>query len=114
MKRILPVWAFFILIAGVFSQALADEAKVPSLAVAIKQANTDGAAQTVTCTLLQKQCTLPLVINAGSAAQQSVNIQVLYYKGGLSLNFQTSGGYFYTSSMVGKDTVYRALWNAPL
>jgi hypothetical protein len=114
LAKLLPVWAFFFLTAAIFSQAFADTAKNASLTVAIKQVNPDGEAQTVTCTLLQKQCTLPLVINAGTAAQQSVNVQVVYHAGGLALNFKSDGGYFYTSSMIGKDAVYSALWNNPL
>jgi hypothetical protein len=114
LGRLLAVWVFFFLTAGVFSHAFADIPHVASLTVAVKQAGSESAAQTVTCELLQKQCVLPFMINAGTSAQQSVNIQVVYYKGGLSLNFQTSGGYFSTGSTVGKDVVYQPLWASPL
>ncbi|TAL40200.1 MAG: hypothetical protein EPN97_00545 [Alphaproteobacteria bacterium] len=116
MKRALhslpqALWILFFLTAAFL---FAKPAYAASLTVEVKQVNPDGAAQTVTCTLLQKQCTLPVVINAGTAAQQSVNIQVVYHNGGLALNFKTTGGYFYTGSMIGKDVLYQALWNAPL
>jgi hypothetical protein len=109
-----PGWALLFLAAIVLSPTFVEAADVASLTVAVRQMNPDSAATTVACTLLQKQCNLQLVINAGTEAQESVTIQVVYHRGGLALNFKTDGGYFYTSSAIGNDVVYHTLWSAPL
>jgi len=83
-----------------------------SVTVAVQQ--TGGAAQTVTCSLAQKGCTLPFILNAGQAAQQSVTINVVYTNGAVLLSFQTPNGYFYTRNMNGKIVFYNALWNGAL
>jgi len=82
-----------------------------SLTVTIKQVNSNSAAQTVSCTLQQKGCVLPFVLNAGQPTQQSVNINIAYFADSMVLNFQTPSGYFYTSAMVGNVVVYHALWS---
>jgi len=111
LHKSLPAWLLVVLTAAVISQAFAGTAYAASLTVAIKQVKPDSTVQTVTCTLLQKNCDLPFVINAGTPAQQSLNIHVVYFNGGLSLNFKTSGGYFYTANKIGNTVVYSPLWN---
>jgi hypothetical protein len=109
MKKITrPAWA---LLLAMFFALPGMAANAASLTVAVRQVNPNGAVQTVTCTLLQKGCVLPFVINAGQPTQQSLNIHVIYFSGGLALDFQTAGGYFYTSSTVGTNTAYNTLWN---
>jgi len=114
--KLLPAWLLLVLTVTVAAQALADTdtdtASTPSLIVKIKQVNSDSPVQTVTCTLLQKNCDMPFVINPGAATERSLNIHVVYFEGGLALHFKTTGGYFYTANTVGEAVVYNALWNA--
>lgn len=120
MTRRLKIWVCAFLITAILlpyadiSQAFGDTAKAASLTVTIRQVNPNSAPQTVTCTLLQKNCDLSLVINAGTAAQQSVNVHVVYLDGGLALNFKSAGGYFSTASTIGTTIVYTPLWSRRL
>ena len=85
-----------------------------SVTVAVKQANTSGPAQTVTCSLLQKNCDLPFTINAGQSSQQTVTIHAVYTKGTVVFSFQAPNGYYYARNMNAKITTYTLLLNASL
>jgi len=104
---------FAVLTIVIASQAFANTAYADSLTVAVKQ-NPNGTAKTVTCTLLQKNCDLSLVINAGTATEQSLKVHVVYLDSGLALNFQTAGGYFSTATTIGTTVVYTPLWSRGL
>ncbi len=103
---------FGVVLAGLMLSS--GTAAAASLTVAIRQVNPNSAVQTVSCDLLKPNCVLPFVINAGQSTQQSVSIHVVYYNGGLALNFQTPGGYFYTDAAIGKMVLYSTLWSRPL
>jgi hypothetical protein len=110
-QKLLSMRLLLVLTAAIILQVLAGTAYAASLTVTVKQVNPNSAAQTVTCTLLQKNCDLPFVMNAGTASQQSLNIHVAYFDGGLALNFQTVDGYFSTANKVGNTTIYNTMWN---
>jgi hypothetical protein len=80
------------------------------LKVSVKQVNPDGVAQEVTCAAMQKGCSLPLVINAGTAVQQSLNILVAYVSGKAVLTFQSGAKYFYTRDTTAVKDIYNPLW----
>jgi len=110
MKKIIIA----VLAGLVFLLFHAGAAYAGSLTVAVKQVNSDSAAQIVTCEPLQKNCVLPFIVNKGLPTEQAVNINVVYFTNGLALNFQTPSGYFYTDAMIGKTAIYNALWSRPL
>lgn len=114
MNKLFHVLFRLVLAGLLLSPFYARAADAASLTVAVQQVGSNNAAQTVTCTLMQKGCVLPLVINAGQPTQQSVNINVVYFSGKLVINFQTPGGYFYTGNTVGKMVVYDTLWDGLL
>ncbi len=91
-----------------------ESAFAASVMVAIKQLNPNSATQQTTCALAQKNCVLPLTINAGLPTAQSLNVQVKYIAGRLILMFQTSNGYYYVGDTGSTKGFYNVMWGRPV
>ena len=83
-----------------------------SLTVEVRQINPDSAVQKVVCD--KRSCDLPFVINAGTAAQQSVIMHVNNYQGGgMLLSFVSPGKILLVSDMGAKNS-YSSGYSKPL
>jgi hypothetical protein len=103
---------FGVVLAGVaLSPFYAGAAEAASLTVAVQQVGSNSAAQTVTCTA---KCTLPLIINAGTSVQQSLNIQIIQATNSLVFKFQEGSGNFYASDTGSKNGINFTLWGKPI
>ncbi len=91
-----------------------EPAYATSVLVAIKQLNPSGATQQTTCADAQRNCALPLTIDAGLPTAQSLNVQVRDIPGGLVLMFKTGSGYYYAGDTVNKNGFYYTMWSKPL